>query len=209
MRCCARVNELVGVSREIPLNASTAKWFNLAKKGGGDVLLYRNSHFGFGLSGYKDRTQVVLSLTYRSFISRKFLSPGPWAGLHNMRTDRNDKWVLTRKRVLIEMKGNVISGPVAHFTYYEFPWGLALTWRIARCCFAWLKAHALDPCTSRNANLLEQPRPLATHIVRSTSKYWIFFPPEYFPPYTFSRRLSISPKVYFLLLFCDTAVLIL
>ena len=59
-------------------------------KGGGDVLLYRNSHFGFGLSGYKDRTQVVLSLTYRSFISRKFLSSGPWAGLHNMRTDRNE-----------------------------------------------------------------------------------------------------------------------
>ena len=59
-------------------------------KGGGDVLLYRNSHFGFGLSGYKDRTQVVLSLTYRSFISRKFLSSGPWAGLRNMRTDRNE-----------------------------------------------------------------------------------------------------------------------
>ena len=59
-------------------------------KGGGDVLLYRNSHFGFGFSGYEGRTQVVLSLTYRSFISRKFLSPGPWAGLHNMRTDRNE-----------------------------------------------------------------------------------------------------------------------
>ena len=59
-------------------------------KGGGDVLLYRNSHFGFGLSGYKDRTQVVRSLAYRSFISMKFLSSGPWAGVRNMRTDRNE-----------------------------------------------------------------------------------------------------------------------
>ena len=40
----------------------------------------------------------------------------------------------------------------------------------------------------------------------ATGNFWMFSPPECFPPPLFSRRLSISPKMHFLLLLCETAV---